>query len=258
MLLLKGSEKNRMRETRNRILIEGMRNADTEHAKNEKKHELIANNEALVKKIAARASWGEYTKEDAYQTCVMALLKAAMQFDPEHGASFSTYASACMFHAANREKTFYIGGVYIPERRRERMQSISFDGMHEESGRRSLHETLASTAFANAETLTMARHELNRLHVLSQDIERVARKKFDDAKENKQRIVFELRVNTRSSEMKLEDVGEKIGVSKERVRQIEEAVRAYIEKKLHLDHGETKTLRARMHVLEDVLHAQRA
>ena len=60
--------------------------------------ELSARFSGLIKDISNSANVSESEKDDIYQEGLIGLYKAAVTFDPQRGASFSTYATLCIKH----------------------------------------------------------------------------------------------------------------------------------------------------------------
>lgn len=180
------------------------------HAGDKKARErIVASNMGLAIAIAHKHAWCGLAPDDLEQEAMVGLLNAVDRFDPSRGISFSTFATyyirgavmkaACDSPIASAKSSNFRKMVW----NRQVKRHISLDSETSNDDDRTLHDMMGVDAVAEdnvirRDKLSKIYKAVNRLHPTS-------------------RHIFKLRVRG----LELNEIGKRIGRSRERVRQLE-------------------------------------
>jgi RNA polymerase primary sigma factor len=227
------------------------------------RHQLIESNLRLVIAIACQYTSTGVPLLDLIQEGNLGLMRAVEKFDPRRGCRFGTYATLWIRQAVSRAATEQSRLIHLPEQVARRLGKVRHVVVHllQENGRDPLPEQIAQTSeidldeviqllglieqpisldtriddeshssFADTleDTVASALDEIAAQHVLGEQVHRAIA--FLPPRE---RLVITLRYGISDGRSRtLLEVGKELGISRERVRQLEEAalkrMRSYI------------------------------
>ncbi len=218
------------------------------------RHQLIESNLRLVIAIACQYTSTGVPLLDLIQEGNLGLMRAAEKFDPRRGCRFGTYATLWIRQAVSRAAAEQSRLIHLPEQVARRLGKVRQVVVHllQENGRDPLPEQIAQTSKIDldeviqllglieqpisldtriddeahsslADTLedsaAPALDEIAAQHVLSEQVHRAMA--FLPPRE---RLVITLRYGISDGRSRtLLEVGKELGISRERVRQLEEA-----------------------------------
>lgn len=166
---------------------------------------VIQGNRKLVFKPARQYSTSEDQVNDKASALQLVLVKAVEGFDPWRGLRFSTFAVTCFLR--------HLAGEKRSERRKEGRQSTMPDEYFEEEMVAPSDETTES------------------FHAILFDVERFLNEKHT-LLADREKTILRLRFFQPDPQPTLEQIGREVGISKERVRQIQAVALAKIRKAL--------------------------
>src|SRR6266700_213681 len=218
------------------------------------RHRLIESNLRLVIAIARRYTTTGVPLVDLIQEGNLGLMLAAVKFDPRRGCRFGTYATWWIRQAVSRAAAKQSRLIHLPEQVARRLGKVRQVVVHllQENGRDPLPEQIAQTSQIDldeviqllglieqpisldrrindeahsslADTLedsaAPALDEIAAQHVLSEQVHRAM-----TCLPPRERVVITLRYGISDGRSRtLLEVGKELGISRERVRQLEEA-----------------------------------
>jgi RNA polymerase sigma factor (sigma-70 family) len=192
--------------------------------------ELLRGHIAFVIRVAMEFRNRGVPLEDLINEGCLGLLKATRCFDPDHGARFMTYASFWVRKAVLDTLADQPRMVRVPRYQRERRQplprEIRLDAPIEDGSDRTFGDALADARAALPGSSMIRRETISRLrhHVRSLSA--------------RERTVLSSRFGLHGEPaMTLMEVGTRLAISRERVRQIERAALSRLRRALSRDHA---------------------
>ena len=231
----------------------------------EAKRRLVAAHLPLVVRLLHRYRWSGLPVLDLFQEGILALLRAAERFDWRRGTPFGAYAAWWVRHALSRAVREHVGAVRLPEAKRRQLRSLAearaerpwasweelaeraelsvddaavlapllgnplpLEGPASPGSDRTLEEVLADREAEEALEEVLVEAEVERL---IRAAERVL--------SPREREVLEARYGLGGRRPQtLREVGERLGVSLQRIAQIEAAALAKLRRALGVEDGD--------------------
>lgn len=190
-------------------------------------HRLLLHHQKFARLLAVRYAGRRLSPEDAIQAANLGLLYALRRFEPERGVPFHNYAAAWIRSFAQRARN---GDYLIPvsdhlchgPRRVLPPLVLSLDSCNDGHGRNSRDQRNLRETLPDPRAEEHALREEDRAHA-----DQLLHRAFPGR--DRRRLVLELRFGLRDGvEWTLEEVGHRLGVSRERARQIEQQALGYL------------------------------
>ena len=229
------------------------------------KRRLVAAHLPLVVRLLHRYRWSGLPVLDLFQEGTLALLRAAERFDWRRGTPFGAYAAWWVRHALSRAVREHVGAVRLPETKRRQLRSLaearaerpwaSWEELAERAelsmeDAAALAPLLGSPVPLEApagpgsdrtlEELLADREAEERLEevLVEAEVERLIRA-AEQTLSPREREVLEARYGLGGRQPEtLREVGERLGVSLQRVAQIEAAALAKLRRALGVGEGD--------------------